>query len=423
MKVLIYTQYWTKGGIEKLIKYLVDGLNSSSEHFEIVILTEDVPDPAEQYVLPDSASVYFRNFTPFNEQNREVLRTLALKINPDVVVAMGSTRALYKMPRALVGLPYPIVLSEHNTNTEIVRTFGNDYRFYNAVRNLADINHVIFAEFAADFAQTTKIRAVPNPIVQRKERADVSEKSTNTIVHIGRYHLHQKQQDVLIRSFALVAEDYPTWQLSLYGGDWRNGRETLDKLITQHGLEDRIKLNDSIDNVAEVLSDSSFLAFPSSYEGFGLVVGEALSVGLPVLAFEQCDGVNQLVKDGINGVLVSGSVKDISAFAGGLRSLMGSHSARMNMAKNAPSSVSEFSLERFISGWREILKESYLLKGKNTLMDCSPMEIDYIDLVASGLLFDQNRRNAQAARKVEKIKRLFSRLGLEPLSKRLSSKL
>ncbi|MGF1689593.1 glycosyltransferase, partial [Photobacterium japonica] len=358
MNILIYTKHWRKGGIEKLIAYLIE---YSDVTYNFSILTEDVPDPTNQYQLPLNVNIYFRRYSPFTEKNKESLRDMIQKIDPDVIVVMGSTRELYKVSRASIGLPYPIIISEHNSNKEIAKNFFNDYHFYNAVRNTADLNHVIFNSFGEQYPHKEKLRVITNPIMPLPQRAIVEKASDgkNRIIHVARYDLHQKQQDVLVRSFALIARKHPDWEMHLYGGDWFGGQDEIRSLVKQLDLSNQVFIHDAIENVGEILATGSIFAFPSAYEGFGLVVGEAMSVGLPVIAFSDCEGVNQIVKDGYNGVLVNSGLRDHEKYSVALDELISDGAKRKYYSDNALETINDFSMEKFISGWQEVLDEAY----------------------------------------------------------------
>ncbi|MDZ7909134.1 MAG: glycosyltransferase [Gemmobacter sp.] len=224
--------------------------------------------------------------------------------------------------------------------------------------------------------------------------ADVSDQrgrrpEGNVILSVARYDLHQKQQHVLIEAFARIADRYPDWRLDLYGDDWNEGKARLAELIAAYGLENRVGLHGHSGNVAARMRKAQILAFPSAFEGWGLAATEALSHGLPVIAFAECSGVNSLVLDGVNGVLVDGPVTGIEAFAAGLERLMADEALRKRLAAAAPASVAPYSVEEFLHKWDALLREAAALRGQNRLAKLSFMERDYLRLVANGKLFEQ----------------------------------
>ncbi|WP_413111981.1 glycosyltransferase [Thaumasiovibrio sp. DFM-14] len=420
MKVIIYSQYWQKGGIEKLVQYMTENFPSD---YSFSIITEDVPDPVNQYVLPKDTRVFFQSFKPFTPKNLTKLRTLIESIDPDVVIAMGSNRSLYKVSRACIGTPYPVIISEHNSDKEIARSLYNNVDFLNAIRNSADLNHVIFQSFAHAYPLEEKVRAISNPILESSYKSDVRDKEKNIIVNVARYHLEQKQQDVLVRAFSLVAKKYPNWELHLYGGDWFGGKNKVESLVKDLDLVSQVYVNDAIDNVEEVLASADIFAFPSAFEGFGLVVGEAMSVGVPVVAYSNCEGVNQLVRNKYNGLLVDSHLKDCDKFSKALDELMGNESKRLEYSNNAVEIVKDFSLNKFIFEWKNLIDEASSLKGKNKLLNLSEIEIHYMDLVVSGLLFDRAYANKSRNSIESKLRELIRKYKLQKLARYVYQKI
>ncbi len=421
MHVIIYTPHWKKGGIERVAKYLSEGLSQRRSDIKFSIITEDIPDPPAQYALSQGIDIYFRSFAPFNEAKKRNMRELLARLNPDVVIAMASNRTLYKLPRALAGLPYPIILSEHNSPSEIVKNFHGDFRFLNAVRNIADFNHVLFPGYAAEYPHQDKVRSINNPVLLAEMLANVAEPSSGRykILNVSRYDLGQKQQDILVKSFAKLAEKHPQWDVELHGGDWFGGRQKLRNLISSLGLSDRIKVNDATDKVGQVLASGAIFAFPSAFEGSPLVVGEALAHGLPIVGFKSCEGVRLVVQDGMNGILVDSSVRNADAFARALEKMMVDTQLRVSTSSNAVASVKARTLDRFLDEWERLLEEAFALKGRNLLSTLTPMQADYVELVGSGQLFDELAKAKKAAKQLARIERFFARYKLKWLVDRL----
>ena len=418
MNVLIYSQYWQKGGIEKVIEYLTSGL---ADDYNFSILTEDVPDPENQFEFSNQTKIYYRLFSPFNEFHRISMRKFIIDIDPDVIIVMGANRALYKASRAVVGLDYPVIISEHQPHKQLLRKLYNDDRFLTAIRDLADYNHVIFPQFIETYYNQDKVKAIPNPIIPLTNRANMGSKK---IVNIARYDLDQKQQDVLVRAFALLSGKYPDWTLDLYGGDWFGGQQNIKDLVSKLNMTDRINVYDATDDVGSVLETASIFAFPSAYEAFGLVVGEAFSVGLPVVGFANCDGVNQLIRNESNGILVDSNVRDYRAFSVGLDMLMNSQELREQYSCSALSSIKAYSMDIFLTDWKKLIDCASQIKGKNRLKNLSDMELGYINYVASGYFFDVlNKRQIHITTFKRKLISLLRKLGLEKTARSIYRKI
>ena len=152
-----------------------------------------------------------------------------------------------------------------------------------------------------------------------------------TIIAAGRL-AHQKGFDILLRAFADLAPRHPGWTLEIYG---RGGkREALEALLHQLGLENWARINPPTDRLGERMRDASIYALSSRYEGFPLVLLEAMAAGLAVVAFDCPTGPNEIVTDGRTGLLVP--AEDVEAFTSALDRVMTNASLRRRLARTAP---------------------------------------------------------------------------------------
>jgi len=121
------------------------------------------------------------------------------------------------------------------------------------------------------------------------------------VIAVGRYD-YQKGFDRLIEAWRSVYERFPDWKLKIIGdGESRN---ELDILVEKHDLNDVIELKMSVSDILQEYLDASFLVMSSRYEGMPMVLLEAMSVGLPMVAFACKCGPRDLILDGENGFLV-----------------------------------------------------------------------------------------------------------------------
>ena len=130
--------------------------------------------------------------------------------------------------------------------------------------------------------------------------------------------------------------------------------EELNGIIHKYRLEERVKLCGNTDNVLSVYRRASIFAFPSAFEGFGLAMTEAMSAGLPVVAYKSCPAVNELVKDGKTGLLVDDGAE---ALAEGLRKLMKDQELREEMGRAAHEEMHTYAPEKIWDQWEALMKK------------------------------------------------------------------
>lgn len=180
---------------------------------------------------------------------------------------------------------------------------------------------------------------------------EVSNGDQKEIIAIGRL-IAQKGFDLLIQAFNLLAKNNPDWKLTIYGEG--QDKDYLLGLIQSYNLQKVISLNPSTKKIKEALINSSILAFSSRYEGFGLVLTEAMECGLPCVAFDCECGPSEIVSQGKDGYLVKDFRVDL--FANQLQILMRDEALRVDMGKNAKENVKRFHIDTIMAKWDRLFK-------------------------------------------------------------------
>ncbi len=115
-----------------------------------------------------------------------------------------------------------------------------------------------------------------------------------------------------------------------------------------------MKFQGTTHDVPEKLAQGSIFAFPSSEEGMGIALVEAMEVGLPAVGFRSCHAVNEIIKDGVNGILCEDGV---APFSEALKKLMENEMLRKELGKNAKASVSVYAPEKVWQAWEDLLQQ------------------------------------------------------------------
>lgn len=184
---------------------------------------------------------------------------------------------------------------------------------------------------------------------------DDSSKKENIIIHVGRLDGTQKRQHLLIEAFAKIASKYPDWKVEFWGGDARpkNYENTLRDLISKHKLEKQVFLMGKTSDVPSKLQKASVFAFPSVFEGFGLGLAEAMSMGLAVIGFKSCPAVNELIVDGVNGILCEDGVDNLSNV---LEKLINDEGLRKSYGSRAREDMLQYGAHNIFREWEILLK-------------------------------------------------------------------
>ena len=289
------------------------------------------------------------------------LRRAALRTRPDV--AVGFMHSMFvPLGLALAGSGVPMVASEHITADDYA---GKPWwhRVMLALTPALSVVTVVPSDGVAGTFPARlggRMRTIANP-VPRPVAADAGDSPVDrdrepVVLAVGRM-FPQKDHATLIDAFARVARDRPGWRLDLVGdGDLRRD---LESQVGRSGLLGRVRFLGVVEDVAAHLRRAAILAVPSRYESFGLATAEALAAGVPVVGFVDCPGTNELIADGVNGLLVSGGSGEarVVALAGGLARLMDDRALRARLGTAGPGSVARFDPEAVADAWEELLQD------------------------------------------------------------------
>jgi len=298
------------------------------------------------YPIPEKVIVHKPSFR-FNKKWRVffTLKTLFFlrkeikKIHPDSILSFGEYWNSFVL-LALFGLRYPVFLSDR---CQPDKALG---KFHDRLRKL------IYPKAAGIIAQTEKakeiflgqfghenIKVISNPIRDIKSRSAI--KKENIVLMVGRL-IKTKHQDKLIELFIRISR--PDWKLVIVGYDHLNQKNSgkLKKIIADHHADDFVILEGKQADVEAYYLKSKIFAFTSSSEGFPNAIGEAMSAGLPVVAFDCVAGPSEMIKDNYNGFLVP--LFDYKHFQEKLELLMTNEDLRKEFGKNAREDIKLFSI-------------------------------------------------------------------------------
>jgi glycosyltransferase involved in cell wall biosynthesis len=159
----------------------------------------------------------------------------------------------------------------------------------------------------------------------------------------------QKRIDLMIDAWALLAKDYPDWHVKVLGEGLQ--RPQLETKIHELHLQESFLLPGEVKDVTNELQQSDILCLTSEYEGFGIVLIEAMANGIPVIAFEYV-GVHDIIDNGTDGVIVP--FGDVQTYSEQLRKLMTDSELRQRFAGEALHSVHKFDKEKVMARWDEL---------------------------------------------------------------------
>lgn len=246
-------------------------------------------------------------------------------------------------------------------NILVVNMFHRDPTLYEGIPEFSSVSHLLsqythtvqletFIPIVQKLVPNANVIAFPNPVPQFTEAPDYSSKK---IICVGRL-LPSKRPDLLITAFNHIKEEFDEWEIEFWG-DFNSNRHytrQLEDIITSSGLQKHIKLCGITGNIVEKLKHCSIFAFPSESESFSLALTEAMSIGLPVVACQDCQSILEFIKTGYNGVL---SDPTPIAYAQALRQIMKNQFLRRELGHNGKQDMMKFAPEKVWDDWEKFL--------------------------------------------------------------------
>lgn len=203
------------------------------------------------------------------------------------------------------------------------------------------------------WVELKNVCVIPNPLSFTSTRhSDLSEKR---IIAVGRY-CHEKGYDLLLKAWVIVQNRTTDWRLEIFGeGDRTQYEEMVDTLnLDRH----RCVLNGRSSRIQDEFLNSSLSVCSSKFEGFGLVITEAMACGLPVVSFDCPWGPRAIISDGEDGILVENG--NVDKLAEALVLMIQNPKQRKAMADKAIENVQRFSIDQIAGQWKSLFESLFV---------------------------------------------------------------
>ena len=345
------------GGMERVMSELANNFcqrEYTEVHLVLIGKSREIVHPISDKIIVHKPAFRFNNnYRTWNTMKTLLfIRKTVKRIGPDTILSFGEMWNNLVL-LATKGLPFPIFISDRS---EPGKDLGNMQNF---------LRNSLYPGAAGYIAQTRKaaevckqngwnrnIHVIGNPV--RKIEIDPEVKRENIVLSVGRL-IPGKHFDQLIRMFAEL--NAPDWKLVIVGGNAKKLHllNELRTLVEELGENGRIQLVGEQRDVDSYYSRAKIFAFTSSSEGFPNVISEALSAGLPVVAYREATGLEELVEESFNGFLVT--YGDHDNFKKKLLKLITDRQLRSIMSENANRSISKFSNQNVSSAYLNFIMQ------------------------------------------------------------------
>lgn len=210
---------------------------------------------------------------------------------------------------------------------------------------------VLTQEDARQWGKMTNLKIIANSVPKTELRANVAE--SRSVIAAGRL-IPLKGFDLLLNAWSMLPSELrSSWQLKIFGDGQLES--SLKEQIIRLGIQSSAEIHPASKDIFKEYAKSAFLVLASSYEGFGMVLVEAMSVGLPVVSFDCKCGPRDIIDNENNGLIIP--LGDCQALSLAMTRVMTDDILRIKMSKNATISSKTFSESIIMEKWVKLFDE------------------------------------------------------------------
>lgn len=291
-----------------------------------------------------------------NVQRVRALRRVIKAFRPDIVLGMMTTASVLSV-LACSGLGCRVIATEHTHPPS--QTLSGLWLRLRRLTYPRAARVVALTRGTADWLEQhvpgSRLAVIPNPVHWPLPRAEPllpppSIDGRKRLLAVGRLHA-DKGFDLLIQAFTLLAPSHPDWDLVILGeGD---ERAALEAQAGKAGMASRISMPGRAGNVGDWYDSADLYVLTSRFEGLSNTLLESMASGLAAVSFDCDTGPREIVREGIDGVLVRPN-GDVPALCKALEDVMGNDVLRGRMAQAATDVRDRFSATRVLQQWQEL---------------------------------------------------------------------
>ena len=313
------------------------------------------------YDLDCDKNFFYRMIVFFRKQkiHKKRLKSFLYEKNFDIVISCGCEDTFF-LPSIKDGSKK---IREVHFNKEyrkiVVKAFNKNFlyqikSYFDTWREEKLVNQydefIVLTKEDKELWNNKKVKVIPNALTFDSKK--VSNLENKKIISVGRLD-GQKGYDILIDVWKIVSKKCPDWILEIYG----NGidKENLEIQIKRNKLENSLFLKGTTNNIQNKYLENSIYIMSSRYEGFGMVLIEAMSCGLPVIAFDCKCGPKDIIKNGENGYLCK--MFDIKEMSKRMIDLIINKDKRKRIGMQAKKMSLNYSEEKIMKKWEILFME------------------------------------------------------------------
>ena len=352
MRLLFYITSLRGGGAERVMSILCNKFVEKG--YEVYIATNT----KQNFVYELDKRIHVVSLYPENYEKLpkiyrllkfySLVRSIARQIKPDIIVSFAHNVCL-----AVVGLSIPVIQSEHTT---FARKVSRKFDFERLYINKLATKVTVLTQYDYNLIGKCLPQKVimPNPLTFHPLSAVPAK--NKVILAAGRLDIWKiKGFDTLIKTWSLIADRYPDWQVEIAGTGKEENLNKLKALAEKLGVVNSVHFLGFRSDVDKLMRDSSIFVLTSRYEGFGMVLLEAMSQGCTCVSFDCMTGPREIITHNWDGLLVSNQSEE--KMSGALSLLIENEKLRYELADHALQTVRHYMPDTIVERWDGLFEE------------------------------------------------------------------
>ena len=370
--VYIYSQLTISGGADRV---LTDKANYLAEHgYDITIITES--QMGRPVVFPLSPKVklidmgidfdkqYGHNilyrgilYLRYIRMYKEKLKKILLEIKPDIVITlMGrSLDFITSIQDGSIKIGEAHTTKKHLRSYHLLEEKGGFHKYLAqhlrkkqiASATKLDALVLLTKQDAEDWNDVTRTYVIPNAMSYIPAKS--SSLTNKQAIMVGRYN-DAKGYEYITEAWETVHKRHPEWILNIYGSGEMH--DDVERWIKERNLQNTMIMHEPTNHIMEKYTESSICVLSSRYEGFSLVIMEAMSCGVPCVSFDTPFGPRNIIADGEDGILVD--YLNTEALADNICKVIEDDSFRKRLGTNAKKNIQRFSQDVIMQQWQDL---------------------------------------------------------------------
>ena len=365
------------GGVERVLTLKA---NYFAEYFgyDITIILTEGKDKPLFYPLSDKVKVVNLNigfeelwtcsfikkvFVYLKKQHlfKKLLKQELIRIRPDITVSLLRREINFLTSindgSKKIGELHVNRANYRNFEQGDANVFKNLFARYwmrNLVSNLKRLDKfvVLTEEDRNNWIELDNIEVISDPLTFSS--SSYSPLTNKRVIAVGRY-VYQKGFDILLKSWSIVEKECPDWSLTIVG---QGERQKYEALIDELKIDKtRCKLLGPTERIQDEYMSSSLFVMSSRFEGFGMVLVEAMACGLPVVSFDCPCGPKDIIQNKIDGILVENG--NVDKLTEALVMMIQHPEQRKVMANRAIENVQRFRIDQIAEKWKLLFEALY----------------------------------------------------------------